>query len=199
MPSAASKTPLCSILLPTYNEHENLPLITWLIVSECERAGLAFELIIIDDNSPDGTGRVAEQLQQIYGESRILLAPRAGKLGLGTAYVHGLSRARGEFVVIMDADLSHHPRFIPRFVEVQRASGADIVTGTRYVQGGGVHGWDLRRKLTSRVANYLTHVLLQPRVSDLTGSFRLYRRQALAECVSRVRSKGCAFSSSIAL
>jgi dolichol-phosphate mannosyltransferase len=90
----------------------------------------------------------------------------------GTAYVHGLKHASGDFVIIMDADLSHHPKYLPSFIRKQLETKADIVTGTRYAKGGGVHGWDLRRKLTSRGANVLAHTLLWPKVSDLTGSFR---------------------------
>eukprot|EP00897_Mesotaenium_endlicherianum_P008298 jgi/Mesen1/7497/ME000039S06720 len=146
---------------------------------------VGFEIIVIDDNSPDGTQDVVRQLQRVYGEDTVLLRPRPGKLGLGTAYVHGLKHASGEFVIIMDADLSHHPKYIPSFIRKQQETGADIVTGSRYIPGGGVHGWDLRRKMTSRGANVLSHTLLQPRVSDLTGSFRLYRKS--------VRSKGYVF------
>ena len=194
---APASPPQISILLPTYNERENLPIITWLIVTELEKAHISFELIIIDDNSPDGTQAIAERLQQLYGAERIVLAPRAGKLGLGTAYVHGLTKVRSDFVLIMDADMSHHPKFIPAFVAQQRATGVDIVSGTRYMPGGGVYGWDLRRKLTSRVANYLAQVALWPGVTDLTGSFRLYRKEALAGCIPLTRSKGYAFQMEI--
>ena len=194
--SSSGESPQYSILLPTYNEKENLPLITWLIFRALDGV-CSFELIVIDDNSPDGTGAVAQQLQDVYGSDRLVLAPRSGKLGLGTAYIHGLARARGEFVVIMDADMSHHPKAIPAFIAKQRATGADIVTGTRYALGGAVHGWDLRRKLTSRVANFLAQVALRPRVSDLTGSFRLYRKAALTAIVPHVRSKGYVFQMEI--
>ncbi|KAF2284394.1 hypothetical protein GH714_021456 [Hevea brasiliensis] len=131
-----------------------------------------FEIIVVDDGSPDGTQDVAKQLQQVYGEDCILLRPRPKKLGLGTAYIHGLKQASGNFVVIMDADLSHHPKYLPSFIKKQLETGASIVTGTLYAQGGGVHGWNLMRKLTSRGANVLAQTLLWPGVSDLTGSFR---------------------------
>lgn len=103
-----------SILLPTYNEVDNLPIIVWLIVKYMTEADYDFEIIVIDDASPDGTLNVAKQLQDIYGGDKIVLKPRAGKLGLGTAYIHGLKYAKGNYVIIMDADLSHHPKFIPR-------------------------------------------------------------------------------------
>lgn len=194
--SKSDSDPTYSILLPTYNERENLPIITWLIFRAL-RGVCSFELIVIDDNSPDGTGEVAQKLQKVYGADQLVLAPRAGKLGLGTAYIHGLGRARGEFIIIMDADMSHHPKFIPEFITTQARTGADIVTGTRYALGGAVHGWDLRRKLTSRVANYLAQIALRPRVSDLTGSFRLYKKDALNAIVPHVRSKGYVFQMEI--
>jgi len=182
-----------SILLPTYNEKENLPIIVWLIVKCLEEHDFEYEIIIIDDGSPDGTLEVAKQLQNIYGASKIVLKPRASKLGLGTAYVHGMKHATGNFIIIMDADLSHHPKFIPEFIAAQKARDLDIVTGTRYEGGGGVFGWDFYRKLVSRGANYLTQVLLQPGVSDLTGSFRLYKKEVLEKLVSKCVSKGYVF------
>jgi dolichol-phosphate mannosyltransferase len=107
----SKKQDLYSILLPTYNERENLPLIVWLIVKAFERSGYEYEIVIVDDNSPDGTQEVGKQLQTIYGDKNIVLAPRPGKLGLGTAYIHGIEHAKGNFIVIMDADMSHHVRY----------------------------------------------------------------------------------------
>uniref|UniRef100_A0A7I4ALH0 Dolichol-phosphate mannosyltransferase subunit 1 n=1 Tax=Physcomitrium patens TaxID=3218 RepID=A0A7I4ALH0_PHYPA len=169
--SAPRKSPhLYSIIIPTYNECLNIALICYLLFKHLKDYN--FEIIIVDDASPDGTQDTVKKLQTIYGEDKILLRPRAAKLGLGTAYVHGLKYVSGDFVIILDADLSHHPKYLPNFIRKQLETDADIVTGTRYVNGGGVHGWDLRRKLTSRGANVLAHTLLWPRVSDLTGSFR---------------------------
>ncbi|XP_071021217.1 dolichol-phosphate mannosyltransferase subunit 1 isoform X1 [Oncorhynchus clarkii lewisi] len=185
-----------SVLLPTYNERENLPLIVWLLVKYFGESGYEYEIIVIDDGSPDGTLEVAEQLQKIYGEDKILLRPRAKKLGLGTAYIHGIKHARGNYVFIMDADLSHHPKFIPEFIKSprkQREGGYDLVSGTRYRGDGGVYGWDLRRKLISRGANYVTQVLLRPGASDLTGSFRLYKKEVLESLVERCVSRGYVF------
>lgn len=138
---------------------------------------------------------------------RIQLRPRAGKLGLGTAYAHGLAHATGDFVVIMDADFSHHPSALPRMIALQASAGApastsggsagyDIVTGTRYAgpgSGAGVYGWDLRRKLVSRGANLFADTVLRPGVSDLTGSYRLYRREVLEAVIARTESKGYTF------
>lgn len=99
----------------------------------------------------------------------------------------------------MDADLSHHPKFIPQMIEKQKQNNSDIVTGTRYTGTGGVYGWDLKRKLISRGANFLTQVLLRPGVSDLTGSFRLYRREVLSKLVSVCVSKGYVFQMEMAV
>merc|ERR1712025_1401144 len=155
--------------------------------------GIDFEIIVIDDGSPDGTLDVAKQLENIYGSDKIVLRPRAKKLGLGTAYIHGIKHATGTFIVIMDADLSHHPKFIPEFIKKQKEGNFDLVPGTRYAGDGGVNGWDLKRKIISRGANYVTQILLRPGASDLTGSFRLYRKDVLQKLVESCVSKGYVF------
>ena len=180
---------------------------------------------------------MAKQLQSIYGDDKIVLRPRAKKLGLGTAYIHGIKHAKvldvyhlhcnsllfqGEFIIIMDADLSHHPKFIPSFIKLQKEKDLgktlrnrdrgllgsetnlgsiktfflDVVTGTRYVGDGGVYGWDLKRKTVSRGANLITQILLRPGVSDLTGSFRLYKKDVLQTLVNSCVSKGYVFQAS---
>lgn len=156
---------------------------------------------------------MAQDLQKIYGEDKILLRPRKAKLGLGTAYIHGIQHATGDFIIIMDADLSHHvsfkhksskifvnssfllfqPKFIPDFIELQKKHDYDIVSGTRYRGSGGVFGWDFKRKLISRGANFLSQLLLRPNASDLTGSFRLYKKPVLEKCISSCVSKGYVF------
>ena len=182
-----------SVLLPTYNERENLPLIIWLLHRAFSQANLDYEIIVIDDSSPDGTFEVAKELQAIYGSNHVVLHSRPGKLGLGSAYVAGIGLTSGNFVIIMDADMSHHPDAIPAFVAKQREGDYDIVTGTRYAHGGAVYGWDLRRKLISRVANFIADFLLDPDVSDLTGSFRLYKKHVLARLIEQNQSKGYVF------
>lgn len=167
----------------------------------------------MDDGSPDGTQDVAKQLQKIYGEDTLLLRPRPSKLGLGTAYVHGMKHASGDFIIIMDADLSHHvskfwlpaiwkysinffqfqPKFIPEMIKLQLAHDYDIVSGTRYQGSGGVYGWDFKRKLISRGANFLSQILLRPGASDLTGSFRIYKKRVLEKLIANCVSKGYVF------
>lgn len=183
-----------SIILPTYNERKNLPILVYLIDKTFKQhPEYDWEVIIVDDASPDGTQEVAKELIKIFGSDHIQLKPRAGKLGLGTAYIHGLQFVTGNFVIIMDADFSHHPEAIPQFCKLQKEGDYDIVTGTRYAGDGGVYGWDLKRKLVSRGANFLASTLLRPNVSDLTGSFRLYKKNVLAKIILETKSKGYVF------
>ncbi|XP_058796850.1 dolichol-phosphate mannosyltransferase subunit 1 [Phymastichus coffea] len=186
-----------SILLPTYNEIENLPIITWLIIKYMSELEIPYEIIIIDDGSPDGTLDMAKKLQNLYSKDTIVLRPREKKLGLGTAYMHGIKHAKGDFILIMDADLSHHPKFISQMIKEQEEKNLDIVTGTRYNGNGGVYGWDFKRKLISRGANFITQVLLRPGVSDLTGSFRLYKKEVLEKLIQSCVSKGYVFQMEI--
>merc|ERR1719265_599553 len=130
-----------SVILPTYNERENLPLIIWMLMRTAEEKKIKMEVIIVDDASPDGTQDQVKELVRIYGEDKIILRARAGKLGLGSAYIHGLKSCKGTHVVLMDADLSHHPKFIPEFIMKMEATKCDMVSGTRYQSGGGVYGW----------------------------------------------------------
>lgn len=188
---------LYSIILPTYNERENLPIIFYLIEKYLTEAKLNYEVVIVDDNSPDGTLEVAQALQKSYGKKYISIVSRSGKLGLGTAYSAGLKVAKGDRVMLMDADLSHHPKFIPQMVQSMQQQTVDIVTGTRYAGGGGVAGWDLKRKLVSKGANILADFLLNPGVSDLTGSFRLYQRHVLETILPNVTCQGYAFQMEI--
>eukprot|EP01053_Blabericola_migrator_P002653 Blabericola_migrator_1__2652@NODE_1752_length_3856_cov_389_225653_g1129_i0_p3_GENE_NODE_1752_length_3856_cov_389_225653_g1129_i0NODE_1752_length_3856_cov_389_225653_g1129_i0_p3_ORF_typecomplete_len240_score37_24Glycos_transf_2/PF00535_26/3_8e33Glyco_tranf_2_3/PF13641_6/2_6e20Glyco_transf_21/PF13506_6/2_7e03Glyco_transf_21/PF13506_6/0_0021Glyco_tranf_2_2/PF10111_9/0_006Glyco_tranf_2_4/PF13704_6/0_044CAP59_mtransfer/PF11735_8/0_27_NODE_1752_length_3856_cov_389_225653_g1129_i010311750 len=185
-----------SIVIPTYNEKENLPIVVALIYEALATGYLAkdkWEILIVDDNSPDGTATVCEQLQKAFSDINLRLHRRPGKLGLGSAYMDALALVKGKFVILMDADLSHHPKFIPHMIETQKVYQADIVSGTRYSLGGGVHGWDFKRILISRTANFLAHLLLDPKCSDLTGSFRLYRREALSIIMKQMISRGYVF------
>ena len=189
---------LYSVILPTYNEKENLPIIFYLLHKTFTEAKMNYEVVIVDDSSPDGTLQIAKKIQQSFGTDHVQIVSRQGKLGLGTAYVAGLKVAKGDRVVLLDADLSHHPKFIPQMVSRMEETGVDIVTGTRYAgNGGGVYGWDTYRKLTSRTANFLADFLLNPGVTDLTGSFRLYERAAIEKVLPMVQSKGYAFQMEI--
>ena len=191
---------LYSIILPTYNERENLPIMTQLIHDTFTDAKLNYEIVVVDDNSPDKTLNVAQSLQSIFGKDHIKIVSRAAKLGLGSAYSAGLKVSSGQRIILMDADLSHHPKFIPEMIAVMDSTTkkVDIVSGTRYSRGGGVAGWDTYRKLTSCGANFLAKFLLATGgASDLTGSFRLYERYALEQILPQVKQKGYAFQMEI--
>lgn len=188
---------LYSVIVPTYNERENLPIIYYLLDKTFTEAKLNYEVVIVDDSSPDNTLEVAQKIQKSYGEKHVSIVSRKGKLGLGSAYIAGLKVAKGERIILMDADLSHHPKYIPQMVQLMDSTKSEIVTGTRYVRGGGVCGWDFRRKLTSKGANFLADFLLNPGVSDLTGSFRLYERRVLETVLPKIQCKGYAFQMEI--
>jgi dolichol-phosphate mannosyltransferase len=108
MPSSVYKKYEISVILPTYNERENLPLIIWMLMECSQKNGIKMEVIIVDDASPDGTQDQVKDLQKIYGDDKVVLKARAGKLGLGSAYIHGLNHCKYDYIVLMDADLSHH-------------------------------------------------------------------------------------------
>lgn len=185
-----------SVILPTYNEAGNIAIILGLILEMAEDHKLDFEVIVIEDNSPDGTAQIVEQLQKVY-PNKIYLHKRPGKMGLGSAYMDGLKFCKGNFVVLMDADLSHHPKYLPEFIKKQIDSNADIVTGSRYLAKGGVYGWNFKRKLTSCGANFLARFLLGSPCSDMTGSFRLYKKQVIEQIMANIFSKGYAFQMEI--
>ena len=185
---------LYSIILPTYNERENLPLILWMIDKHLgEIDNITYEVIIVEDNSPDGTFQIAKQMQDFFGMSKIKILQRSGKLGLGSAYADGLKLVSGNFVFLMDADLSHHPKYMRNFIERQKEDDNDVVVGTRYNFGGGVTGWDFGRILTSRGANLLAALFLTRSFSDLTGSYRLYKREVLERLIKEVKGKTYVF------
>lgn len=188
---------LYSVILPTFNERENLPIIFYLLDKTFTDAKLEYEVVVVEDSSPDGTLEVAQALQKSYGEKRVHILTRKGKLGLGSAYKDGLKKTKGDRIILMDADLSHHPKFIPEMIALMDKEKVEIVTGTRYRKGGGVYGWDVKRKLTSKGANFLADFLLNPGVSDLTGSFRLYERKAIERILPMVQSTGYAFQMEI--
>mmetsp|Transcript_20645 Transcript_20645/g.29567 ORF Transcript_20645/g.29567 Transcript_20645/m.29567 type:complete len:238 (-) Transcript_20645:79-792(-) len=182
-----------SVILPTYQESQNLPLIISLIHTAFEDSKLEYEVIIVDDMSPDGTHLVAERLQKVYKAMNMIIISRPGKLGLGSAYMTGLKQCSGDFVFLMDADMSHHPKYFPDFIKKQKEKNYDIVTATRYSLGGGIAGWDLRRILTSRGANLLANLMLNPGLSDLTGSYRMYKKSVLVDLMTSVKSTAYVF------
>lgn len=166
--------PRTLIAVATFNEIENLPRLVVGIREQLPEA----DILVIDDNSPDGTGRWCDE--QASTDARLHVIHRAGKLGLGTATIAGLRFAIDEdydFVVTMDADLSHDPSYLPQLVETAKdpAAPADLVIGSRYVAGGGIEGWPLGRRVMSRCINWYARWMLGLRVRDCSGAYRCFR------------------------
>jgi len=164
------------VIVPTYNERENIE----SLVTQLLALPTAVRVIVVDDNSPDGTGAIADRLAA-ESDGRMGVIHRAGKLGLGTAYVAGFKRALAEeadLICTMDADFSHNPRYIPAMVD-KIGQGYDLVIGSRYVRGGGASGCTFARKLLSWGANAFARTMLGLRAHDTTAGFRCYRREVL--------------------
>jgi dolichol-phosphate mannosyltransferase len=169
-----------TVVLPTYNEVENLP----TMVGDLFGLNLdGLHILVADDNSPDGTGKLAEELAETHGEDRMTVLHRPGKQGLGRAYVDGITRAiadGAEFVVQMDSDLSHPVEVVPQMLGVLHAAGADVVIGSRYVIGGTLsEDWQLHRRALSTWANLYVRVLLGMRIRDVTSGFKMWRASTL--------------------
>lgn len=182
------------VVCPTYEEAASLP----AVVRRLRAAVPEADLLVVDDASPDGTGAVADALAAADPQVRVL--HRAGKTGLGRAYVAGFAEAAAagyDAVVEMDADGSHAPEELPRLLSALRT--ADVVLGSRWVPGGAVRNWPLRRRLLSRGGNAYTRRVLGLPLSDATGGFRAYRAGALAQLpLARVSSHGYCFQVDLA-
>lgn len=176
---------LVSIVVPTYNERQNLPR---LVAAIAQDVPWPYEIIVVDDSSPDGTADLARDLAKTHP---VRLLSRPAKSGLGSAYRDGFALAEGDVIFEMDADLSHDPRHIPALVQAV-LEGADISIGSRYVDGGRVVGWSTYRKLVSGVGNLLARISLTVGVRDVTSGFRCYSRAA-AGVVQEAKSDGYAF------
>jgi glycosyltransferase involved in cell wall biosynthesis len=177
------------VIIPTYNERENIAaLVTTLIALP-----MPLGVIIVDDNSPDGTGQLVDSLAAEHNQ--VTAIHRPGKLGLGTAHIAGMKRALelgADYVLTMDADFSHHPRFIPAMVA--RMDSCDLCIGSRYVPGGGTIACTAPRKALSYGANAFARLALGLQAHDCTAGFRCYRRQILEQVpLDRIFSNGYSF------
>jgi dolichol-phosphate mannosyltransferase len=182
------------LVIPTYNEADNLRHIVVAAGAELKRAAPHdHRILIVDDNSPDGTGAIADELAAAHDWVEVLHRP--GKSGLGQAYLAGFARALAggaQLVVEMDADFSHNPQYLPELLAA--AKHADIVLGSRYVPGGGVRDWGLVRRLVSRGGGMYARRILGVHVRDLTGGFKCIRREVLeAIDLPSVRAEGYVF------
>ena len=171
MPARIAIAPTLALVVPTYNERDRLPELVRAVFAAYDSAGIYGELVIVDDNSPDGTGQVADGLAR---NLPIRVVHRAGKLGLGTAVIEGFDAAEAEIVGVIDADLSHPPELVPRMLDVMQAEKADFVIGSRYIPGGGTANWEMSRVLMSKFACVMARGLTP--VRDATSGFFLMRR-----------------------
>ncbi len=179
------------VVLPTYNEAENVGALIPEILQAAEGRDVA--VLVVDDNSTDGTDRIVAALAE--RDSRVRLLSRPGKNGLGTAYVAGFRYALEHgfaLAVSMDADFSHSPAHLPAVLDA--AAEADVVIGSRYTEGGGISNWPLHRRLLSWGANLLAHIVLRVRSRDCTSGYRAYHREILERMdFDAIRSDGYSF------
>lgn len=182
------------VIIPTYNERENIRSMIQAVMALPEQ----LDILIMDDNSPDGTADIVRTLQQepLYA-GRLHLIVRPGKMGLGTAYLAGFDRALAEgyrYIFEMDCDFSHPVEALPRLLHACREEGADVAVGSRYIRGGGVRDWPLGRILMSYFASLYVRVVTWLPIADTTAGFVCYRREVLeAMRLDEVHFKGYAF------
>jgi len=177
------------VIIPTYNEIENIE----KIINEIQILNSTIDVLVVDDNSPDGTAKVVENI--LRNNNGVYLIRRESKMGLGTAYVAGFKFAieqNYDYIFEMDADFSHNPQEIPRFLE--EIKSCDLVIGSRYVKGVNVVNWPLRRLILSYAANLYTRIITGIPVKDSTGGYKCFRRKILESIdLDRIHSGGYAF------
>jgi dolichol-phosphate mannosyltransferase len=180
------------VIIPTYNEKENIANILEAIFQQ----GQGYHVLVIDDGSPDGTAAIVRQLQSKY-PGQLFLEERQGKLGLGTAYIHGFKwavRNNYQFIFEMDADFSHNPKDLERLYEACKHQGGDVAVGSRYVRGGGNVNWPRNRILLSRGGSIYTRLITWMPVQDPTAGFVCYRKEVLETInLDQIRFVGYAF------
>jgi len=190
VPEAPPRTPEVWVILPTYNEAENLERIAGAVLENLPASG---RVLIVDDNSPDGTGQIADRLAE--SSESIAVLHRKVKEGLGPAYLAGFHvalDAGAERIIEMDADFSHDPAFLPRLIEATER--ADLAIGSRYVPGGGVTEWGAVRRFISRGGSAYARIALGLPTRDLTGGFKCFRREVLeAINLDTIEARGYAF------
>ena len=181
------------VVIPTYDERENVVPFVKSVRSELDALAPDHSVLVVDDSSPDGTGELADALAR--NDPRIDVLHRPEKRGLGPAYLAGFKRALeagAELIVEMDADFSHDPAYLAAIIDA--AGRADLVLGSRYVEGGGVRNWGIGRRIVSRGGCWYARTVLGLDVKDLTGGFKCFRRQVLeAIDLDSIRSEGYAF------
>lgn len=179
------------IIIPTYNERDNIEALLALII----RTDPAAHILIVDDNSPDQTYEIVEELMQSVYPGQLFLLKRTGKMGLGTAYIAGFKWALDrdyDYIFEMDADFSHDPKYLTDFLAAIQTH--DVVLGSRYIPGGGVKNWGVIRELISRGGSLYARTILGLSLRDLTGGFKCFRREVLeAIDLDGIKSNGYSF------
>jgi len=182
------------IIIPTYNEKDNIKKLVKSVLN-LRIPDVEQGVIIVDDNSPDGTGAAVANLKLKMKNLKLFLLRRPKKLGLGTAYIAGFKKALSDgadFVITMDADFSHNPKDIPKLIK--EIDGYDLVFGSRYVKGGGITGWTLDRHILSRLGNFGAKVLLGLKIKDCTTGFRCYKKEVLKKIdFANIKSDGYSY------
>lgn len=180
------------VIIPTYNERDNVQRMTAAVMA----LGDQFHILYVDDNSPDGTADLIREDQQHYPD-RIFLEERQGKMGLGTAYIHGFKWALSkgyEYIFEMDCDFSHNPNDLPRLLEACTSKGADLSIGSRYCKGGHVKNWPMNRVLLSYFASVYVRMILFLGIADTTAGFMCYSEKVLRSIdLDAIHFKGYAF------
>lgn len=178
--------PVLSVVTPTYNEAENLP----LLVEELHRAleGIPHEIVVADDDSPDRTWEVAEKLA--VEDPSLHVLRRFHDKGLSSAVLDGMAVARGDYLAVIDADLQHDPGVLPQMLEVVRSGAADVCVGSRSTEGGGYGDWSAGRRLVSWVATFIARMILRVEVSDPMSGFFVISRQAYESAAPRINPRG---------
>jgi dolichol-phosphate mannosyltransferase len=187
-----------TICMPTYNEKENLEQITKALYKVMKKQSYNTTLLVVDDNSPDGTGKIADKLSQKYTNDkfRVEVIHRKGKLGLASAYLRAFKKAlesKSDFIMSMDADFSHQPKYVPQML-TELKKGNDVVIGSRYVKGGGVEDWSIIRQIISKGGGLYARTILGVKIKDFTGGFNLFKREALDSIdLDNIESEGYSF------
>lgn len=180
------------VIIPTYNEKENIE----NIIHAVFRQPYDFHILIVDDNSPDGTAEIVKNLQKEFPE-KLFLLEREGKLGLGTAYIEGFKWALDrdyEYIYEMDADFSHNPNDLPKLYQACANEGVDLAIGSRYLTGVNVVNWPLGRVLMSYMASIYVRLVTGLKIADTTAGFKCYRREVLETIeLDKIRFKGYGF------
>jgi dolichol-phosphate mannosyltransferase len=179
------------IIIPTYNEKENIEKLVVKVINDYP----IVDILIVEDNSPDGTAKIVERMQNEMFPERLFMLQRPGKQGLGTAYIEGFKWALArhyQYMIEMDADFSHDPKYLGQFFDSIKEY--DLVLGSRYVKGGGVVNWGFVRKLISLGGSFYSRLVLKLPFKDLTGGFKCFRRKVLeAIDLDQVESSGYSF------